>query len=73
MKAAEVLPVLTPGGMLTVAQIGRDAALIGGSARNALAGLDARGSVVRSRTRIGWQIGAHGRAVSAVGRARSSR
>ncbi len=68
MKAAEVavLSVLAPGGMLTVAQIGRETALTGWSTRNELASLDVRGLVVPSRSRGRWQISLRGRAALAV-------
>ncbi|RDI49964.1 MarR family transcriptional regulator [Nocardia mexicana] len=74
MKAAEVavLSVLAHGGVLTVAQIGRDASLTGWTTRNTLACLDARGLVVRNRTRGRWQINPRGRAALAVNRVRSS-
>ncbi len=67
MKATEVavLSVLAPGGMLTVAQIGREASLTGWSTRYALASLDARGLVVSGR-RGRWQISLRGRAALAI-------
>ncbi|MEV0360200.1 hypothetical protein AB0H71_29505 [Nocardia sp. NPDC050697] len=51
-----VLSVLAPGGMLTAAQIQRDAQLTGWGARRAIGQLESRGLIVAARYSARWSI-----------------
>ncbi|APA99704.1 MarR family transcriptional regulator [Nocardia seriolae] len=61
-----VLGVLSGGGVLTVAQLARDAALTSWSARAAVARLEARGLIVEARRRGRWELTTRGRGVWAA-------
>jgi len=61
-----VLSILRPGGLLSAAQIQRQAELTGWSTRNALARLQARGLIVASSYNGCWHISERGRAMAMV-------
>ncbi|RDI53909.1 hypothetical protein [Nocardia mexicana] len=59
---ALVLNILRPGGLLSAAQIQRQAQLTGWSTRTALTRLQARGLIVAVGYKECWQISERGRA-----------
>jgi DNA-binding GntR family transcriptional regulator len=67
-----ILSILRPGGLLSAAQIQRQAQLTGWSTRNALARLQARGLIIACTYRGGWQISDRGRALAGPGHQRSA-
>ncbi|WP_216896280.1 hypothetical protein [Nocardia alni] len=61
-----VLSLLRPGGLLSAAQIQRQAHLTGWSTRNTLARLQARGLIVANSCSGTWHISERGRAAAAA-------